>query len=191
MATSPATPARLYLGSSGDPWWDHDQLLKQVEKAITIFEAAHPGCIVLFIFDQSSAHATLGPDVLQAFDMNKSNSRKQWIQHDTVIPDSNPMAEHRGKLQKMTTDNGQAKGLEVVLHERGFDVSKFRRAKCAPVCPIENTDCCMSRVLSNQDDFKNQISLLEKMITARGHLCMFLPKFHCELNPIEMVSVLI
>jgi hypothetical protein len=29
---------------------------------------------------------------------------------------------------------------------------------------------------------------IEEMITGRGHLCIFLPKFHCELNPIEMVS---
>ena len=46
----------------------------------------------------------------------------------------------------------------------------------------------MARLLSNQADVKNQISPLEQMIVARGHLCMFLPKFHCELNPIEMVN---
>jgi len=32
-----------------------------------------------------------------------------------------------------------------------------------------------------------QKSQVEKMITQRGHLCIFLLKFHCELNPIEMV----
>jgi len=53
-----------YPGSGGDPWWDHSQLLAQVDKAITIFEEAHPGCIALFVFNQSSAHASLGPDVL-------------------------------------------------------------------------------------------------------------------------------
>ncbi|KZP28152.1 hypothetical protein FIBSPDRAFT_729739, partial [Athelia psychrophila] len=24
-------------------------------------------------------------------------------------------------------------------------------------------------------------------LEARGHICMFLPKFHCNLNPIEML----
>ena len=56
------------------------------------------------------------------------------------------------------------------------------------VCPIENERCCMARLLSNQADVKNQISLLEQMIIARSHLCMFLLKFHYELNPIEMVN---
>ncbi|KJA14630.1 hypothetical protein HYPSUDRAFT_98697, partial [Hypholoma sublateritium FD-334 SS-4] len=37
-----------------------------------------------------------------------------------------------------------------------------------------------------QDDFKNQPSMLETFIKSRGHECIFLPKFHCELNPIEM-----
>jgi hypothetical protein len=45
----------------------------------------------------------------------------------------------------------------------------------------------MARILSHQEDFKNQVSMLEQIITAAGHLCIFLPKFHCELNPIEMV----
>ena len=45
------------------------------------------------------------------------------------------------------------------------------------------------QLLSQQDDFKNQCSMLEEHITAKGHICIFLPNFHCELNPIEMVSI--
>ena len=65
------------------------------------------------------------------------------------------------------------------------------RAKGSPVCPWENESCCMARLLSKQDDFMNQISMLEMMITEAGHECLFLPKFHCELNPIEMVCEII
>ncbi|KIK18275.1 hypothetical protein PISMIDRAFT_109744, partial [Pisolithus microcarpus 441] len=60
------------------------------------------------------------------------------------------------------------------------------RAKCSPVCAWENTNCCMAHLLSKQDDFTNQLSMLETVIRDAGHLCIFLPKFHCELNPIEM-----
>ena len=41
----------IYPGVGGDAWWDHDQLLAQVDKAILIFEDVHPGCVALFVFD--------------------------------------------------------------------------------------------------------------------------------------------
>ena len=176
----------IYPSSNGDAWWDHTQLLAQVERAIKIFETAHPDCVALFIFDQSSAHTSLGPDALRAFEMNKTNGGRQRQQHDTVIPASNPTVEHRGQVQKMTMDDGTAKGLQQVLEERGFNVSGMR-SKCKPVCPWENDNCCMACLLSKQDDFANQESLLEAMIQNASHECIFLPKFHCELNPIEMV----
>src|SRR5260370_17452282 len=91
-------------------------------KAIPIFKKAYPEAQALFIFDQSSAHASLGPDALHAFDMNKSNGGKQRKQRDTIIPDDdtvpNPLV--RGKEQKMTTESGEAKGLETVLSYRSF-----------------------------------------------------------------------
>ncbi|KIK25458.1 hypothetical protein PISMIDRAFT_28803 [Pisolithus microcarpus 441] len=175
----------IYHSANGDAWWDTEQLLKQVKHAIHVFEAAHPDCVSLFVFDQSSSHASLPPDVLKAFEMNKSNGGKQCKQCDMVIPQTNPTVEHCGKLQKMTLPNGQAKGLQQVLEECGFDVHNMH-AKCSPVCAWENTNCCMARLLSKQDDFTNQLSMLETVIRDAGHLCIFLPKFHCELNPIEM-----
>jgi hypothetical protein len=87
----------------------------------------------------------------------------------------------------MTTASGEAKGLKQVLEERGFNISKLK-AKCSPVCPFESQNCCLARLLSQQEDFANQPSMLETLIKGAGHECIFLPKFHCELNPIEMVS---
>jgi hypothetical protein len=81
----------------------------------------------------------------------------------------------------------EQKGLQQTLEEHSFNVSRLH-VKCTPVCPFENDDCCMARILSKQDDFANQISMLETMIQDAGHECIFLSQFHCELNPIEMVS---
>lgn len=113
----------IYPGSNGDAWWDNKQLMAQIRSAIEIFEAAHPDCQALFIFDQSSAHASLPPDALRAFEMNKSNGGKQRMQCDTIIPQSNSDPHFRGQPQSMTTASGEAKGLQAVLEERGFDVS--------------------------------------------------------------------
>lgn len=182
----------IFPGANGDPWWDTKQLLEQINEALDIFNTAHPTKQALIVFDQSQAHASLPPDALKAFEMNKSDGGAQRVQKDTVIPQSNPSAEHRGKPQPMTfvdlDGKKKAKGLKRVLSERGFDVSKLR-AKCSPVCPVDSVGCCMARLLSQQDDFKDQKSMVEDVIERCGHLCIFLPKFHCELNPIEMVSL--
>jgi hypothetical protein len=51
------------------------------------------------------------------------------------------------------------------------------------------TDCCLARILSLHDDYRSEKSGLEKLFEKRGHEVVFIPKFHCELNPIEMVSL--
>jgi hypothetical protein len=108
----------IFLGSNGDPYWDCLQLINQVKSlAIPVFEEAHPGCQALFIFDQSSAHASLPPDALKAFEMNKGNGGKQQTQKDTIIPQSNFYPEFQGRLQKMMTEDGKPKGLKQTLEE--------------------------------------------------------------------------
>jgi len=130
----------------------HENLLEQVQSAIQIHEeASGPGVQALFIFDNSSTHATLPPDVLHAFDMNKSDGGKQCIQHDTVIPQSNLEPSKCGLLQKMTTSSGQPKGLQSVLEEWGFDLRGLKCSKCSSICPFESQGCCLARLLSQQD----------------------------------------
>ena len=52
-------------------------------------------------------------------------------------------------------------------------------------CQSGSTDCCAKRILDLQPDFAEQKSLIQEVIENAGHLCIFLPKFHCELNFIE------
>ena len=68
------------------------QLLAQHTTALEIAKEEHPNCQLLFFFNQSSAHGSLAPDALRAWNMNKSNGEKQRKQHDTVIPLSNQTA---------------------------------------------------------------------------------------------------
>ena len=134
----------MYPRSGGNTWWDHAQLLAQVDQAILIFKEAHLKCVGLFLFDHSSAHASLGPNMLCAFDMNKSNGGSQRKQKDTIIPMNNPCVKHHRKAQKMRTEAGEAKGLQQTLEECGFKNVCRMCAKCSPVCPLENNDCCMA-----------------------------------------------
>lgn len=55
--------------------------------------------------------------------------------------------------------------------------------------PIVTVDewCCMYRVLSLQEDFLAEKPMIQTVIETAGHVCLFLPRFHCELNAIEML----
>jgi hypothetical protein len=161
----------IFPGTNGDTWWTHNDLLNQVQSAIQIHEEINgPGVQALFIFDNSSAHATLPLDALQAFDMNRSNGGKQCQQHDTVIPQSNPDPSKHGLLQRMMTGNGEPRGLKSVLEEWGFDLTGLC-SKCSPVYLFKSQGCCMAQLLSQQDDFHNQSSMLEQLIHDAGHEC--------------------
>jgi hypothetical protein len=50
-----------------------------------------------------------------------------------------------------------------------------------------NKWCCMSCVISLQDDFINKKPDIQHYLEGRGHVCLFYPKFHCEINPIKML----
>ena len=45
----------------------------------------------------------------------------------------------------------------------------------------------MVKVLDAMHDFKTQKTRVEELVTRHGHRYTFLPKYHCELNPIERV----
>src|SRR6202167_1349902 len=64
------------------------------------------------------------------------------------------------------------------------DIAQADKLIAAPI----NDWCCMHHVLSLQDDFVNEKLLLQNYLEDCGHVCQFLPKFHCELNLIKMLQ---
>ena len=47
------------------------------------------------------------------------------------------------------------------------------------------TACCLELLLSEQDDLRELQNTIQELIVSRGHHCIFLPKYHPELNFIE------
>ena len=153
------------------------------EKIIPAFEHAHgPGYQALFIIDNSQRHSAYAEDALLASRMNFNPGGKQahlqngWFIHDgikiiqpMIFPLDHPQF------------SDQPKGMKQVLieHELFHNKLKMKCKECT-----SNT-CCARRILECQPDFKSQRSLVQEVIEDAGHLCIFLPKFHCELNPIE------
>lgn len=77
-----------------------------------------------------------------------------------------------GCVQRMTLDDGRQKGMRRVLEERGVDTTKMKAVE-------------MREELRKFDDFRcDGVPIVQEVISARGHMCLFIPRFHCELNPI-------
>ena len=74
----------------------------------------------------------------------------------------------------MVLSDGRPKGMEIVLEERGIDTTGMRAAD-------------MRLVLGHHADFKFEKTTLEHFVQEKGQRTIYLPKFHCELNPIERV----
>ena len=78
------------------------------------------------------------------------------------------------------------------MHQVRIFSSQCKGFKCpqAPQAAAETDqppNCCCRRLLYSQPDFVNVKSLLEEHCEKRGFMVLILPKYHCELNPIEMV----
>jgi transposase len=78
----------------------------------------------------------------------------------------------------------QQKGMKHVLKERGLWINSLHMV-CKDGCLPQSNSCCATWILERQPDFQKQQSLVQETIECHGHLCIFLPKYHCELNFIE------
>ena len=140
-----------------------DKFLAQVDTAVDIFEEKFPHAQALFLFDNAPIHCKSSDDALCAKHMNVRPGGKQPIMRETVFD---------GKVQQMVLPDGRPKGLKMVLQERRVDTKGINAEK-------------MRETLSKYPDFANSKTIVQEKIEARGHTCMFIPKFHCELNASE------
>ncbi len=102
-------------------------------------------------------------NALNADAMNVKPGGKQPVMRTTIF---------NGETQEMVLPDGTPKGMKIVLEERG-------------VCTNDMISKDMAKKLKEYNDFKNCKSIICEKIESRGHMCIYIPKFHCELNPIE------
>ena len=170
-ATDPDFPktarALLEYGADKEGYWTSEKFMANIEVAAQIAEFKYPSDkhTIVWLFDQSSCHRAFAEDALNAKVMNVRPGGVQPRMRDTMWA---------GKVQKMIFDDGTPKGMKRVLEERGINTSR-----------MVGED--MRTVLSWHDDFKNEKTIVEHYLNGRGHIVLFIPKFHCELNPIERV----
>jgi hypothetical protein len=160
--------AFLEYGENKEGYWTRDKFMEQIKRVVDMAELKYPpqdGWRHAWVFDHSSCHAAMADDALDANKMNVNPGGKQRKMRDTVW---------QGKAQTMCFRLGIPKGMRQVLQERGIDTSRMGADQ-------------MRKTLADMEDFKNEKSLVEHYLTGKGHIVVFLPKFHPELNPIERV----
>ena len=160
--------------------------------AIDIFEGKTNGFATgLFLFDNAPNHQKRAPDALSARKMPK-NPHPTWTHHKEGPKKRTMQSGEDQRIQDLYFDDdhptmpGWFKGMEVIIREHGLWPENGMNAQCNGFkCVAGKTNCCCRRLLFTQPDFVVQKSHLEELITSRGHICDFYPKYHCELNFIE------
>jgi hypothetical protein len=141
---------------------------------------------MLLMVDHSQGHCMYRLDALLVSRMNLNPGGKQAHMRDGWWMDGSVR-----RIQKMDypADHrefpGEPKGMKVVLQERGlWPAGRFVK-ECKKGLHAAARDCCATRMLELQPDFLAQRSMIAETIEDAGHLVIFCPKYHCELNFIE------
>lgn len=207
-----AKRARVTLrpGKARDGYFTHEEFLTQLTTAMDILEDFYPEFQHVFILDNATTHTKRSETALSARRMPKNPSPTFTIK--TVVRDQKgrPLLDQTGRVQTVARKMEDArfadgtpqplyfpadhpkfpnyfKGMTQLLKERGFKEPEKLRAECKGFkCACNATECCQRRILFNQPDFANVLSMAENLCLSRGFIVLFLPKFHPEMNFIEM-----
>ena len=169
-------------GKNNDGYWCNEDLVKQIVDIDGLVKFLHPECNIVYIFDNSQNHHARRPDALWASNLNLSDGGKNTKHLRSTT--------WNGQVQLMQTADGKQKGIKSILTERNLWVNGLK-LDCKPCKennpPVDNLQCCARRILSECPDFKVDKCWLEETVESLGCSLIFLPKFHCELNFIEML----
>ncbi|CAG8485078.1 5056_t:CDS:2 [Cetraspora pellucida] len=137
--------------------------LKHTKTCVIIYPGSNWDA--LFMFDNRSNHGAFANNALMVSQMNMSDGTKMPLLHNNTKPD--------GSIHVMTyiddKDVVRPKDIRRVLEESD----------------LKNPKCCATCILAAQPNFASQQSRIREVIEAADHMCIFYPKFHCELNYIE------
>ncbi|KAF9440312.1 hypothetical protein P691DRAFT_793660 [Macrolepiota fuliginosa MF-IS2] len=191
-------------------YFDNNSIQQQSEMAMDVLTRHYPDEDHVFIFDNAQTHSKQADDALSALWMTKNPSANFGVEVIDIGPDGKPHYAPDGKVVKKKvwmanghfTDGseqesyfpeghkmaGQFKGIAQILTEWGFLEAHKMKLQCKSSfssCPVGKTACCCHQLLFSQPDFVQVDSILENEVKSHGFTVIFLPKFHCELNPIE------
>ncbi|KZT64015.1 hypothetical protein DAEQUDRAFT_733158 [Daedalea quercina L-15889] len=205
---SSAARTLFKAGKNHDGYFQSTDVLTQLTMAMDILDKDYPDDKHVFIIDNAPTHLKRADDALSARKMPKGPSKKLAVLANVIGEDGKVVHGPDGKILKHKIRMGDGrfsdgcpqalyfpdgheragdfKGMAVILKERGYVDVDSLRAECKDFkCPPHVERCCCRWLLHNEPDFQEVKSLVETHCKSRGYEIVFLPRFHCELNPIE------
>ena len=199
-------------GKACDGYFDNDNVRTHLAMAMEILTANYSDEEHVFVFDNAKTHSKRPEGSQSAMRMTKGPSANFFVEVNDIGDDRRLQYSPDGKIlkKKIPMSNGrfadgqeqqfywpadcgnklagQFKGMVWILEERGYvNVSK-KKAQCGKKfsdCSPGKMDCCCRRMVFSKPNFMTVESILEAEANSQGFRVLFLPKFHCELNPIE------
>lgn len=185
-------------GKNKEGYWTYEHFREQVEDVLDVIECLYPHFQVVIEVDWSSGHARHRDGALSANSMNVGIGGKQPIPHDSMMT-AGCLGPHDPKLKEgdfqrfafgpnershfhteRTDLVGVAKGMKQVLWERGLYVTGM--VEKVPDDDLHrDQSLSMTHALSQCEDFRNEVTALQEILSRRGHILVMTPKGHCEL----------
>ena len=189
-------------GKNKEGYWTADKMLEHMADVLDVLAIVYPLCMPVCLFDWSSCHDCLeaGAAAVSKMNVGVGGSRKgeplpemnriqlladtpnikkgEWQELTFQPGDGEPFFEPRKENYV-----GMVKGMRQILWERGL----FKVGMTKDGGKSKDPAMSMQHVLSEQPDFKAVPSSLEILVKRLGGASLMLPKYHCELNPIELV----
>lgn len=109
-------------GKNEDGHWTNDDLVKQLGVVMPLFERQHPGCDLLFMFDNSGNHHKKTPGGLWAWDRNKEkDGGAMTLQRPGWWVDRDGVRHEQSMTLPPLVEGGpvRAKSCRTIITERG------------------------------------------------------------------------
>ena len=168
-------------------YWTSARMVPDFASVHPHIAARYPGCQILYFFDNSPNHRALAPDALNAYKLNKSSVSS------AAAAVSLRMTEWNGAPQDLNVTVPGAAGkpparrakslVDIVTLRSGSDVDEQGK----PWLSYSKDD--LVDLVAQYPDFALDMSetALQRKVREMGALCAYLPRYHCELNPIELL----
>ncbi|KAB5596223.1 hypothetical protein CTheo_208 [Ceratobasidium theobromae] len=193
----------FHPGKERNGYFCNDDVCRQLEEALRVVSEAYPNEDHLFIFDNATTHTklpddapvvgkmTLGPSFKVGGESMTSTGEKIKINFTPgKFSDESPQEFYYPVDHPKKELQGAFKGLAKILEERGIVGTRKLKLQCPTTkgqtgCPPNQTSCCARTIMANQPDILAQKTKLQLLAESYGCSVLYLPKYHCELNPIE------